>query len=119
MNKKGQTLIIFVILIPIFLGLIALVVDIGTIYYEKTRSLEVTKTIIQESMGSTEEFIFELCRKNKIPLDNLEVELLENKITIKNSYEIDSIFGSIIGFKKYKIKINITGIKKNEKIIFE
>ena len=35
MNKKGQVLLVFILLIPVFLILLALVVDVGLLYKEK------------------------------------------------------------------------------------
>lgn len=119
MNKRGQTLIIFVVLIPLFLGIIALVVDTGVIIHEKVQGIEVAKTIIQDSMNKSEEDILALCRNNNVNEENLIILSGENEITIKNEYEIDSIFGSVIGIKKYKIKIDVTGINKENKIKFE
>ena len=37
MNKRGQTLIIFVILIPIIITMIAVVVDVGIMHHEYTK----------------------------------------------------------------------------------
>ena len=34
LNNKGQTLVIFVIFIPLFIGMMALVFDIGNVIYE-------------------------------------------------------------------------------------
>ena len=42
MNKKGQTLILFVLLVPIFVALAAVVVDVGTMQftYQKYQVIE-------------------------------------------------------------------------------
>ena len=36
-NKRGQTLVFFALLLPVLMGLIGLVVDVGTLYVEKAR----------------------------------------------------------------------------------
>ena len=46
MNKHGQTLILFVILIPILLGLAAFVIDVGFMVSKRVELKEVSKTII-------------------------------------------------------------------------
>ena len=43
----------------------------------------------------------------------------ENRISIKNEYKIKSIFGSLIGLKEYKIKIEMDAILKNGEIKIE
>lgn len=120
MNKRGQTLILFVILIPILLGLCALVIDVGLIVSKSTHLKEVSKTIIEEVMpeASIEE-IEDLFIKNDIPVSQLEVQIEDEKIRIQNEYEIDSIFGSVIGLSSYEIRAQITGIIREGTIIFE
>lgn len=123
MNKHGQTLIAFIILLPILISLLALVIDIGLITSEKKELEEVSKTIIKEVIYNLEENdknINELYKKNNIPTDNLKIDINKNSIRLQNEYEIKSIFGNIIGIKKYDIKLDITGIlKDNNKIIYE
>lgn len=120
MNKKGQTLLLFVIMIPIFLGLCALVIDVGSIVLANTKLREVSKTIINDVMGDASiGEIQNLYLKNDIPVENLEVEIGEDQIKVQNEYEIDSIFGSIIGLDTYKVKVDITGTKVNDRVVFE
>lgn len=124
MNKHGQTLIIFIILIPIFLGILALVIDVGLVISKKSELKEITKTVIKETIkdlknDNLNEQIINLFAKNNIEVDNLRIETNEESITIKNEIEIDSIFGNILGFKKYKIKSDIKGTIKENKIIYE
>lgn len=124
MNRKGQTLILFVIMIPIFLLVMAIVVDTGIILKEHTRLNSTTKTIIKTILESKtennyEEQIIDLMNKNKIPTKNLKVEVKKNYIIIKNEYEKTSIFGNIIGIKNYKIKCSLKGTIEQEKIKIE
>ena len=46
MNKKGQTLILFVLLVPIFVALAAVVVDVGTMQF----TYQKYKGIVDESI---------------------------------------------------------------------
>ena len=121
-KKKGQTLILMVILIPIMIGVLALVVDVGYMSLEKIHLKEVTKTVIKDNIESLEEEkIKEEFRKNKVNIDNLEIDIDRdiNEINIKNKIDVESIFGVIIGIKEYEIKIDITGILKNGKVKIE
>lgn len=121
MNKHGQTLILFVILIPILLLLAALVVDTGVVFSKKVQVKEVMKEGIKEALINHQDIdaIKEMLVKNNIDVTNLEVEFLDSRIEMKNQIEVNSIFASIIGIKKYTIKINIVGYKDDDKIIFE
>lgn len=118
MNKHGQTLILFVILIPIILILLATIVDIGLVMSRKIKLEEVTKSIIKAEFNNDDK-ILELFEKNKIDKNNIKITHEENKIKIVITEDVKSIFGSIIGIKKYNIKVSVNGILENEKIIFE
>lgn len=121
LNNHGQTLIVFVVLLPILITLLAVVVDTSYMYREKIKLESVTKTTIKnlydERLDSNiESKIKKLYKKNKIDCKNLKVEATSNYFIIKNNYEIDSIFGKIIGLKKYKIKTSLKGYIKEDKI---
>lgn len=121
LNKQGQTLVLFIILIPILLLLAAFVIDMGVILTNKMQLKEVTKLAIKENVDNPDDInkikkIFEI---NEIDISNLEINVIDNKINIKNEIEVKSIFGSVIGILNYKVKIDITGYKSNDKIIIE
>ena len=120
MNKKGQSLILFVIMIPIFLGLCALVVDVGYMISKNVELKEVSKMIIEDYFEDFDSLkIKNLYEENNIPVDHLEINIHEDAIHIVNYYEIDSIFGSVIGISSYDIRIDITGTIKADKVILE
>ena len=113
MNNKGQTLIAFVIILPIFILFLAFIVDTGLILKEKSKLNWSTKSIIQSLYQKRFESHFQeqtidLFKKNEIPTENLNLEVKNDTITVTNDYEIESIFGKIIGIKQYKVHLNIT-----------
>lgn len=111
MNHKGQTLILFVLLLPILLILLALIIDIGLMSIETTKLNGITNQILKDTKEKKLEEIEKIYQKNKIPIDKLEVNQDSNYLEIQNEYEINSIFGKIIGIQKYKITVH----KKIEK----
>lgn len=116
MNKKGQTLIAFVIIIPIIILLLAFVVDTGIILKENTKLTSVTKSVLKTTYPKKEETTYEdlvinLLKENKIPTENVVITKEENGIKIKNEYKKESIFGNIIGITSYQIK-NTTLLKE-------
>ena len=94
MNKKGQTLIIFVILIPIMILMLSVITDVGLLKYEALK----TKSIVDNGIH----FILE---QNK-----------ENSIVVELSYKIDSLFGKIIQLNEYEIVIQRQGTIENDKV---
>ena len=121
MNKHGQTLILFIILIPIVLILCAIVVDIGVVISKKAEIKEVVKIVIKDVLDGEDKILKaeKLLIKNNININDVEIINIDNGLNIKIDTKVDSIFGSIIGFKNYDIKMNISGYKNNDKIVFE
>lgn len=119
MNHKGQTLVAFVIIVPVLILLLAFVVDTGYLLKEKTKLNSVTKTIIRTTYQDRYELnykdkVVDLFSKNDIPVDNVLVTISDDDLKISNNYEIDSIFGKIIGLKEYKIKITLSSKEINK-----
>ncbi|MBQ4583511.1 MAG: pilus assembly protein [Bacilli bacterium] len=122
MDKKGQTLVVFVLLIPLFMILAALIIDNSMIVNEKLHLKNVTKDIIRNDLIKTQidnDKIKMLLKKNNIPTDELEIIREKGKLNIKNHYFINSIFGKVVGFNNYELEIDITGEIKNNKVIFK
>lgn len=118
MNKNGQTLIIFVILIPIILTTLAIVVDVGILVHEFQRTRGILDDGIREYFENyEEEDIPTLLRLNDIPIENLEIRPYEDKVEVSIQYSIDSLFGKLINIKNYEIKINRIGKKENETVM--
>ena len=91
MNKNGQTLVMFVIIIPIFIILLAFVVDTGIILKNTTKLNSTTKTILKNTYDDR----------------------------LNDNYYESSIFGKIIGLKEYKIKTILKIKNMSGKLIIE
>jgi len=120
MNNKGQTLVLFIILIPVFIMLAAFIIDTGLIIRESTRLKATTKTVLQDvyyKEYKNEAMIKELLEENDISTNNLKIKITPDKINVKNAYEIESMFGKIIGLKEYNVKIDLTIKEENNKLI--
>lgn len=119
MNRKGQTLIIFVILIPIFILVAALVVDVGLMTYnfQKYRGIvdEGIKLYFEKDVSELEK-VYEL---NNIQKEEYKIIKNEEQIEVVFETTINSIFGRIININEYQIKIKRVGILKNDKVLIE
>lgn len=121
MNKKGQTLVFFIVFIPFILMLASYVIDLGYIQSEKIKLNDTTKIVIKELYKkdySTNQ-IKQLYQKNDIKLQKVAIKKEEDKIKVSASYEVESIFGKLGGIKKYLIKTTLIGKKINEKIEYQ
>lgn len=121
LNSKGQTLIMFILLIPLILVIMALVVDTSFVYKEKIKFQSVTKTIMKttyENKDATDfnDKIINLYKKNEIYTNNIVIKVNSDSVVIKNQAKVKSIFGNIIGIKNYEVKFSYKIYKENESI---
>lgn len=118
MNKRGQTLIIFVMLIPIILTMAALVIDVGLLYYKKNEYTGIVEESIKEYFK--DEDILSAKKTltlNGVSLDDTEINVSDNEITITLDTKVDSIFGKVIRINDYEIKVSRVGTKDKERVI--
>ena len=118
MNKRGQTLIIFVMLIPIILTMAALVIDVGLLYYKKNEYVGIVEESIKEYFK--DEDILSAKKTltlNGVSLDDTEINVSDNEITITLDTKVDSIFGKVIRINEYEIKVSRIGTKDKERVI--
>lgn len=126
-NNKGQTLVLFVMLLPLFFILFALVVDIGFIMNEKNKIETIVRNSISNSMKCSEctneeirARITDVINKN---INNIEIEKInvikDNQITIRVSKKVKGLFSNIINTKYHNVTISYIAETKNDKVIFK
>ncbi len=94
-NKKGQTLILFIIFLPVILLSFALIVDVGLMYNAKIKGENMIKEAQKENIDIKKYF-----KDNNIEL----ISIKEEKTCTKVHFKINSVFGSIIGKTNYEIE---------------
>ena len=121
LNNKGQVLVMFVLLIPIFLLVLVLVVDISNLYMKKDElnniNYLVIDSILDKEINDLE--IKDLILKN-------DKDIIINKISINNDVveinlekEYNGIFSHLVNEDIYNIESNYKGYKKNNKNVIE
>lgn len=125
LNNKGQSLVMFVIIIPILLLILTLVYDVGTAVYEKNRLSNTNYMALEYGLDNidnvSEMELIELIQRNVNNLNYISVDIDDDKIEIILSKDIKGIVGSMFGFdliianSQYEGTI-INGIKKIERI---
>ena len=120
MNKKGQTLIIFVMLIPIILTMAALVIDVGLLYYKKNEYTGIVEESIKEYFKDEDlTSALETLTLNGVSLDDVLVSATDETISVILDTKVDSIFGKVIRINDYEIKIARVGTKDKERVIIK
>ena len=120
MNNKGQSLVLFVLLMPIILGLIVLVIDVGKSLVEKNsinNKIELVMEYGLEDNLSIEE-INDLLKYN-LKTNNYSVTTQDEVINIKVKTYTPGIISNIVNFKGFTIESEYRGFIQNDKKIIE
>ena len=119
MNNKGQTLVLFVLMLPIIIFIMLLVIDVSNMFITKQELNNINKIVLNYGLDIIEEENIE----NKLE-DMINKNISTNEHTIKiddGTIEIDlkkEIKGIITKKKIYEVKSVYKGyIKEDEKVI--
>ena len=125
LNNKGQSLVMFIVIIPILIIILAFVYDIGTAIYEKNSLSNTNYMVIDYGLSNidkvTEDDLIDLILKNSKGVNNVSVIIDDKIINIKTSKDFKGIFGKIINtnfneiVSEYKGKL-VDDKKKIERI---
>lgn len=105
MNHKGQSLVLFVLLLPIILIALAFVVDIGLLSITKKNVNQKLEQIIEDILQNNlnEEMCNQLINDN---FDNIESKSFSKKddsVEITIQIKLESIFPHIMLQNRYKV----------------
>lgn len=124
LNNKGQSLVLFVILIPIFLLLVALVYDVGKLSLLRDELDNINYIVMDYVLDNMEDENIidnskELINKNKKDIDYIEVSIVEDRVYIVIEDTINGIFIDFEDSNIFKVKSSYLGYidTDNKKII--
>ena len=117
MNNKGQSLVIFIIIIPVIFIVFSFLYDYAYIINSQNKYENVTRTILNSTLE--EDKIVDLYKQNYYKVDDFKYKKENDKVYIQNSYKIKSVFGNIVNLKNYTVSINYVVINSNNGIIIE
>lgn len=120
LNNKGQSLVMFVVLIPLLLLILAMVVDIGNLVNTKIEVNSVNKLAVSYGMDNIDKDnldneLKDIVNKNYKDIDSIKIDIKDKKINMNIKCYSKSIFGNIIGTKGYLIESNYKGYMDNDK----
>lgn len=121
MNNKGQSLVLFILIIPILVGIMVIVIDCGKVFLCKNRQENVLTLALE--YGLTEEkntVIEDILDKN---FDDGEHKVVWNgdKVSIVVHEKVNGVFSSLFGFSTFDVVSQyqgsvIEGKKRIEKV---
>ena len=117
MNNKGQSLVIFIIIIPVIFIVFSFLYDYAYIINSQNKYENVTRTILNSTLEEAK--IVDLYKQNGYKVDDFKYKKENDKVYIQNSYKIKSVFGNIVNLKNYTVSINYVVINSNNGIIIE
>lgn len=106
LNNKGQSLVMFICLLPILLLIVLAIVDISRMVIEKNKLNNINYIAISYYSSHKEdddvtERIISLVKRNDEDIINVRIN--KDKNTIYLDKKIDSTMGKIIGISEYEI----------------
>lgn len=118
MNNKGQSLVVFILFLPIIFLMMAIIYDLGSLEITKQKTENEIKSAINYGLNNLEEENLKqnletLLDKNIDGLKTITIDSASIKINVK--YTKESIFPNIIK-KDYKINITYTGYNNDKTI---
>ena len=98
LNNKGQSLVMFIILLPILLLILTLVYDVGNAIYEKDRLSNTNYMVVDYALDNIdsidEDDLNTLILKNDNNLDDISIMIIDNSvdISLKHTNLLTSLF---------------------------
>lgn len=123
MNNKGQSLVIFVVMIPIFLLLILLVYDVGNLIFEKQELDSVNQLIINYGLDNYDDLnvvdeMYKLARYNNSEM-NIKINYVDQEFYIDSKYYVKGLFTKIINVDGYLARSTYKGYLDGNKHIIK
>lgn len=113
LNNKGQSLVMFVLIIPIFLLIITLIYDVANAIYEKDRLSNTIWIAIDYGLDNindiTKEELNDMIISNDDGLNYIDVIVNDNEIIVKTSKKIKGIICKMFHFELTTINCNYKG----------
>jgi len=121
LNNKGQSLVMFILILPILLLLFVIVIDIGNALINKQELDNINCLTIEYGLdhineNSIQTKLIDMINLNDLKLSEINVKVENNKIYITTKKNINGILAK--GFKIVTIESKYQGyIKEGKKVI--
>lgn len=121
LNNRGQTLVLFVMLLPIMLLVMVLVFDIGKSIVEKQKLDNISFMIVSYGIEHSKDDNIEGTLKELVTLnckDATDVEVLvkDDYVSVSLSGKVKGVFGNLVGKSNFKVRSYYIGNINDKKI---
>lgn len=109
LNNKGQSLVLFIIVLPILLLILLLVIDIGRVIVLKQELNNISELVLDYGLDNlTQENIdkelVELVRLNNEDIDKVNIYIENNKINIELNEKSEGVLSSFVNISVFNVK---------------
>ena len=122
LNNKGQSLVMFICLLPILLLIVLAIVDVSRMVIEKNKLNNINYMVIDSILSDknvTDDDIRDLIIKNKSDIDKINIQHDDDKLHITLIAQGDSILPVLNNLKIYRIKSSYVGYVEDDKHVIE
>lgn len=124
MNRKGQVLVMFIILLPIFFIIMTLLIDIGNLILTNNEINDVSYMVLEHCLDHLDEEDIVDTSKELLKLNNKELniesfKIENNKVYLNVSYQVKGIISNIVNIKLFDINNKYEAYIKDDKKIIE
>lgn len=121
LNNRGQTLVLFVMLLPIMLLVMVLVFDIGKSIVEKQKLDNISFMIVSYGIEHSKDDNIEGTLKELVTLnykDATDVEILvkDDYVSVSLSGKVKGVFGNLVGKSFFEVRSYYIGNINDKKI---
>lgn len=122
LNNKGQSLVLFVLLLPILLLVMVLVIDVGNVIVKKQEIDNINYLTIDYGLEHFDDTDLEYKLRNmlilnKIDVSDIEINIGDNRIEIFINKRTNGVF--VKQFNIFKLNSRYVGYIKEDKKIIE
>ena len=108
LNNKGQTLVMFIVIIPILISIMVLVIDLGSAFAKKQELNNVNKLVIEYGLDNLDQENLEsdltsYITMNAKDLSNVKVIVENNTINVTTKAYIDGIISKALNIDGFEI----------------
>lgn len=120
MNNKGQSLVLFVLIIPILIGMMVLVIDVGNAMVIKNKMNGVIEMVIDAAIDGeyNQDEITKLIDYNLEEFYNT-VKIKDELIEVESCTYVEGVISKVFGFDGFRVVSKYRGYKENNKKVIE
>lgn len=124
LNNKGQSLILFIVILPILLLILVLVIDVGRIIVLKQELDNINKIVLDYGLDNIDmddlnNKMVELVKLNNNEIDDININLEEDKLYIELNMDTGGMLSGLVDISIFDIKSSYVGYIKDDKKIIE